>query len=86
MVIQWKRKQLRVELPDHPDPSQVKEVTNWEVNNAGITNPQVIRLAHPASAVPNTRAHPGSPEEVWTPLDQRAEAHRRHRQRRRGYR
>jgi len=41
--------------------------------------PQVIRLAHPASAVPNTRAHPGSPEEVWTPLDQRAEAHRRHR-------
>ena len=45
MVIQWKRKRLRVELPDHPDPSQVKEVANWEVNNAGITNPQVIRLA-----------------------------------------
>lgn len=45
MVIQWKRRHELATLADHPDPSELKTIVGWEVNNAGIANPHVIQLA-----------------------------------------
>ena len=45
MLIQWKRHQVRATLRDHPDPAQVNLTVGWEVNNRGVTNPQIIQLA-----------------------------------------
>jgi hypothetical protein len=45
MLIQWKRRTASATFRDNPDPSEVPGVAQWEVNNAGITNPQVVSLA-----------------------------------------
>jgi hypothetical protein len=45
MLIQWKRERLQMTLAKNADPSELNTTVAWEVDNRGITNPQVIQLA-----------------------------------------